>query len=68
LRPNPIPDAGLEHVQRQGALAEKEVVERAQVEALAEGGGGEGAQLLDLQLPDLVRQGLGRRWPTSWGS
>src|SRR5688572_3051407 len=53
-------DVALQHRQRQRARAEHHVVEGADVEALAELGGRARAQLLDLQLADLVGQRLAR--------
>jgi hypothetical protein len=51
---------GLQEVERDRAAGQQLVVERAQVEARAQRGGRLRPQLLDLQLADLVGQGLPR--------
>src|SRR5260370_27639013 len=58
LRGDPRPDAFAEHVHRKGAGAEDLVVELADVEPLAELLPGLLAQLGDLELADLVAEGL----------
>ena len=60
LARRPGVDAQLEHVQGQGARAEHLVVEPAQIETRAQGRGRARPQLLDLELADLVGEGLGR--------
>ena len=57
---DPAVHVGFEHVERNGAAAEHHVVERADVEPVAELRRRLAAQLLDLQLADLVRERLAR--------
>src|SRR5687767_13913086 len=55
---DPGADVGLQYVQGDGAPPQDLIVEGADVEPFAELGAGEAAELLDLQLADLVGQGL----------
>src|SRR5688572_33267841 len=60
LARDPRADAGIENSERNRAGAEDLVVERAHVERITQLVRGEVAQLANLELSDLVREGLPR--------
>src|SRR5687767_13870685 len=57
---HPRPHFSLEHPQRERTAAEHRIMKRPQVELVAEPGRGVRAQLLELELADLVRERLAR--------